>query len=388
MANSITPAGTSRSLFGVSSGDIVTGGTVTAASFIGVGKSLTNINANNIITGNIGVARGGTGNNSFITNAIIFNSNNKLISDNNLLWENNILTINNRDFISDTSNYISSETSRLTDIISYTENILTQQINENIIETNLNVSNYILSTSNELIEYIKSEQENNLIYPATADTLGSVQIGSGIYVNNNGVISLTPEIIYIIPPEVNNYIPTFTTMPGGNYTVCKFTYNPLEGTTFDRDNRNRRVLAVWYKFIDGSGDIEDSVASSNILINNDEGSINQGLRRVKNNGYLEYSGELLTSLELHGDINISPSSIYMRNVEYMPLDSTYLELNCVTDTPTFGNFESGFDINSIFRAYSNWGLTIGFWLKVNLYSSEIIIIEFSNRYIFIVNVGY
>jgi hypothetical protein len=415
MANSITPAGTSRSLFGVASGDIVTGGTVTASSFIGVGKSLTNINANNIITGNIGVARGGTGNNSFITNAIIFNSNNKLVSDNNLSWENNILTINNRDFISDTCNYISSETSRLTDIISYTENILTQQINEDTIETNLNVSNYILSTSNELIEYIKSEQENNIIYPATADTLGSVQIGSGIYVNNNGVISLTPEIIYIIPPEVNNYIPTFTTMPGGNYSVCKFTYNPLIGTTFDRDNLNRRILAVWYNFLDsvnssnilinnnnnissniltinedGSSNIliinEDG--SSNILINNEDGSsnilinneeiINEDLRKIKNKGYLEYSEELLTSLELHGDINISPSSIYMRDVEYMPLDSTYLELNCVSDIPTFGNFENGFDINSIFRTYSNWGLTIGFWLKVNLYSSEIIIIEFSN----------
>jgi len=386
MANSITPGGTSRSVFGVSTGDIITGGSVTASTFIGVGRSITNLSANNITTGNLGVARGGTGNNSFITNGIIFNSNNKLISDNNLLWENNTLTINNRDFISDTSNYIYSETNRLETIINNTENILTQQIRVDIEDKNLNVSNYIFSTSNILIEYIKTEQANNLIYPATESTLGGVQIGSGIYVNKSGVISLTPEIIYITPPIINSYIPPILSIPGSDYTVCKFTYNPLVGTTFDRDNQTRRILPIWYKFIDHTSDggviIRDSgdgiVITSNILINYEVGSVNQGIRRVKNSGYLGYPQDSLTNLELYGDIKISPASISMRNVVYLPLDTTYLELNCVSEVPTYCNFERDFDINNIFRSYSNWGLTISFWLKINLNESEITIIDFNN----------
>ena len=369
MANSITPGGTSRSIFGVSSGDIVTGGSVTAATFIGAGKSITNINANNLTTGNLGVARGGTGNSSFITNALIFNSNNKLYSDNNLSWENNILTINSRDFLSDTSNYVSSEASKLTDRINNTESILIQQISTDIVQTTLDVSNYILTTSNILIDYIREEAANNIIYPATSTTLGSVKIGNGIYVNTNGVISLTPEIIYITPPVIYSSVPPIMPVPRTDYMVCKFTYNPLLGTTFDRDNPSRLILPVWCKFT------EDS---NNILINNEVGAPNRGIRRIKNSGYQGYPENSLTSLELYGDIYISPRNLYMRNVEYMPLDTTYLELNCTSNIATYGNFESGFNINSMFQRYSNWALTIGFWLKVNLYSNEITIIEFSN----------
>ena len=369
MANSITPGGTSRSIFGVSSGDIVTGGSVTAATFIGAGKSITNINANNLTTGNLGVARGGTGNSSFITNALIFNSNNKLYSDNNLSWEDNILTINSRDFLSDTSNYVSSEASKLTDRINNTESILIQQISTDIVQTTLDVSNYILTTSNILIDYIRDEAANNIIYPATSTTLGSVKIGNGIYVNTNGVISLTPEIIYITPPVIYSSVPPILAVPRTDYMVCKFTYNPLLGTTFDRDNPSRLILPVWCKFT------EDS---NNILINNEVGAPNRGIRRIKNSGYQGYPENSLTSLELYGDIYISPRNLYMRNVEYMPLDTTYLELNCTSNIATYGNFESGFNINSMFQRYSNWALTIGFWLKVNLYSNEITIIEFSN----------
>ena len=52
MANSITPAGTSRTLFGIATGDIITGGSITASSFLGVGKDITFINANNITSVN------------------------------------------------------------------------------------------------------------------------------------------------------------------------------------------------------------------------------------------------------------------------------------------------------------------------------------------------
>ena len=288
MANSITPGGTSRSIFGVSSGDIVTGGSVTAATFIGAGKSITNINANNLTTGNLGVARGGTGNSSFITNALIFNSNNKLYSDNNLSWEDNILTINSRDFLSDTSNYVSSEASKLTDRINNTESILIQQISTDIVQTTLDVSNYILTTSNILIDYIREEAANNIIYPATSTTLGSVKIGNGIYVNTNGVISLTPEIIYITPPVIYSSVPPILAVPRTDYMVCKFTYNPLLGTTFDRDNPSRLILPVWCKFT------EDS---NNILINNEVGDPNRGIRRLKNSGYQGYPENSRTRLE-------------------------------------------------------------------------------------------
>ena len=116
MANSITPAVTSRSIFGISTTDIVTGGSVTASAFLGIGKNITNINADNIVVGNIGVSLGGTGNSNFLTNGIVFNTNdNRLSSDRNLLWtaDTKILKINNRDFLSDTSNYVKSTSNNL-----------------------------------------------------------------------------------------------------------------------------------------------------------------------------------------------------------------------------------------------------------------------------------
>ena len=184
MANSITPAGTSRTLFGIATGDIITGGSITASSFLGVGKDITFINANNITSGNIGVSRGGTGNDSFINNALVFNSNNQLISDNNLSWRANVLRINNRDFLSDTSNYVRITSNKLSTLIYSSTDTLAQSITSNISQTNLNTSNYVLSTSNTLIHLIKTEQANNVIFPATTTTLGGVQIGDGLYIND------------------------------------------------------------------------------------------------------------------------------------------------------------------------------------------------------------
>lgn len=392
MANSITPAGTSRSLFGVATGDIVTGGSITGSSFIGAGNNITNLTANNITSGKLVVARGGTGNNSFINNAIVFNRDNQLVSDNNLSWENSILTINNRDFLSDTSNYISSETNKLEGRITNTDSLISEIITTNLKDTNANVSNYIVSTSNILIDYIKTEQANNLIYPATTSTLGGVQIGSGIYVNATGVISLTPEIIDIIPPvvEYNALSPEF--VPSTDYNVYKFIYNSSIGTTFDRGNASRRILPVWCKFTDDSNNL---YVGSRVISIGSNGSnvitvIDDGIRRIKNSGYM---GNILTNLELHGDANVRPFA-NLRNIEYMPLDTTYVEFNYIipepdpllppptTPTlppPSFGRFENDFDVNSMFRAYNNWALTFSLWLKVNRYSGELIIFELSNN---------
>jgi hypothetical protein len=389
MANSITPAGTSRSLFGVSTGDIVTGGSITGASFIGVGNKVTNLVANNITTGRLAVARGGTGNGSFINNAIVFNLNNKLVSDNNLLWENNVLTINNRDFLSDTSNYIQSEALKITESLTNTDSLINDRIIASANETSANVSNYIVSTSNILIEYIMTGQTNSVVSPATTSTLGGVQIGSGIYVNKEGIISLTPEIIYVTPPIIEDTTVSFVELPNTNYNVCKFTYDTSVGATFERDNDSKMILAIWCKFTDDP---------DNLIVEN-------GIRKIKNSGY---QGNLLTRLELYGDTNVRPP-VDARNKEYTPLDTTYLEFNYVAPvvpepdpvdpleplpdplpdpvvptepvvppTPSYGMFENEFDINSVFKMRSNWSLSISLWLKVRSCSGEITIMEFNN----------
>ena len=356
MANSITPGGTSRTIFGITTGDIETSGTITATSLIGEGKNITNINANNIIYGNISLARGGTGNSSFINNTIIYSSNSKLISDANLVWEANVLKINNRDFLSDTSNYVKNTSNNLSNHISKNTDILSQSIisnTNNINKTNLDVSNYVLSTSNTLSYLIKTEKGNSVILPATTNSLGSVQIGdinTGIFINNSGIISVMPEITYAVLPTVNNSTLSFIPIPDTFYNVCKFLYNSSIGTTFDRKNSSLLILPVWYKFI-------------NIVDN-----------KVNNSGFFDS----LTKLELYGDITIAPSIAAQRNIEYTPLDTTYLQLNCTTSTPTYCKFENNFNINNIFRPLTNRCFTISFWLKINLNNNEIVIIEFSN----------
>jgi hypothetical protein len=354
MANSITPGGTSRTIFGITTGDIETSGTLTGSSIIGNGKNITNINANNITYGNISLARGGTGNSIFINNALIFNSNNKLINDTNLLWEANILKINNRDFLSDTSNYVKSTSNNLSNLVNNRTDILSESIISNINNINiknLNVSNYVLSTSNTLSYLIKTERANSVISPATTNKLGGVQIGDGLYINKSGIISVMPEITYAILPTVNNTTLSFIPIPDTFYNVCKFLYNSSIGTTFDRKNSSLLILPIWYKF------------TNNIITN-----------RVNNSGSLG----TLTNLELYGDITIAPSTEAHLNIENTPLNSTYLQLNCTTSIPTFCKFENNFDINKIFRPITNTCFTMSFWLKINFNSNEIIIIEFSN----------
>lgn len=373
MANSITPAGTSRSIFGISTTDIVTGGSVTAAAFLGIGKNITNINADNIVVGNIGVSLGGTGNSNFITNGIVFNTNdNRLSSDRNLLWtaDTKILKINNRDFLSDTSNYVKSTSNNLQLLINNSTNTISEGITSNISITTTNTSNYVLSTSNILIKYIKTEQANNILYPATTRALGSVQIGDGLYVNKKGVVSITPEIISILPPIVKNTTTlSFTQIGGSSYKICKFLYNPEIGTTFDRDNQTTQILPSWYKFS------SNHLTSASLL---DANNSNYTMRTIGNSGFLGNSDDFFTALELYGDTNIKPTSELL-DIEYTPLQSTYLEFNCVSEVASYGKFERNFDINDVFRAQTLSKITISFWLKVNSSSNDIIIIEFTNN---------
>ena len=130
MANSITPSGTSRSVFDISISDIVSSGSITASFFKGSGKDLTNINADKITTGILKLGNGGTGNNSYIDNGILYKNGNNFLTNSNLTWEHSInkLKINGRDFLEDTSNYVKNTSNKLINILNITSNILTENI--------------------------------------------------------------------------------------------------------------------------------------------------------------------------------------------------------------------------------------------------------------------
>jgi hypothetical protein len=102
------------------------------------------------------------------------------------------------------------------------------------------------------------------------------------------------------------------------------------------------------------------------------------MRTIGNSGFLGNSDDFFTALELYGDTNIKPTSELL-DIEYTPLQSTYLEFNCVSEVASYGKFERNFDINDVFRAQTLSKITISFWLKVNSSSSDIIIIEFTNN---------
>ena len=349
MANSITPGGTSRTILGLFTSDIDTSGDITATSFAGSGAKITKLNATNITSGLLSTIYGGTGNNNYANNGLTYYYNNKLVNNTNLQWIGNALIINNRDFQSDTSNYVKNTSNNLINIIYGANNILETQSTNN--------SNYVFTTSNILVNYINTVKTNNVSLPARTNRLGSVKIGDGIYVNKEGAISVMPEIIYMNSPTLNN-LDTSLPIPDTDYKIYKFIYNPLIGTSFDRQNQIANILPIWFQFIDDN------------LTNNS----------IKNNGY---ESNLLTNLELYGATTIKPTPATKINIEYTPLNTTYLEVNGVSGTPTYCKFEADFNLLNIFRANNiyktDWALTISFWLKVNSSNNEIIILDCNNN---------
>jgi hypothetical protein len=361
MANSITPSGTSRNVFDISLSDFETAGTITAGGFIGSGENLTKININNTEK-TLEISKGGTGNYTYNNDGGLIYYNRTLsrfTNDSRLTWDINekILKINNRDFLTDTNNYIKSTSNEVISILNTTSNILSQNISLNINKIN-NVSNYVLSTSNILIKYINAQVNNNSSnVAATKNSLGIVQIGDGIYVNKNGVISTTEEIINTTFPTFVNTMHRFTEVEGLNYKVCKLLYDPSIGTTFDRTNNQTNILPIWYIF-----------SSNNFVYN----SIPQ---KILNIGY---NNNLLRNLELYGNVNIKPN-INNINIEYTPVNTTYLEFDHIAvgfNNPTYCRFENDFNIDNIYKILNV--ITISFWLKINFNNNEITIIEFSN----------
>ena len=103
MTESITPSGTTRTAFSIATNDLEINGDVTASKFIGSGERITNINVDSINRGNaLSKLYGGTNNNIYIHQGIVFNNNslinseNKLTTSSRLRWDNeaNILYIN------------------------------------------------------------------------------------------------------------------------------------------------------------------------------------------------------------------------------------------------------------------------------------------------------
>ncbi len=106
MTESITPSGTTRTAFSIATNDLEINGDVTASKFIGSGERITNINVDSINRGNaLSKLYGGTNNNIYIHQGIVFNNNssinseNKLTTSSRLRWDNqaNILYINGND---------------------------------------------------------------------------------------------------------------------------------------------------------------------------------------------------------------------------------------------------------------------------------------------------
>ena len=359
MANSITPSGTSRNAFELSLTDIISAGSITAKLFKGIGKDLTNINATNITDGLLQLSYGGTGNNAYINNGIIYKtgSGSRLINDSDLTWdpEEKKLKINNRDFVEDTSNYIKNTSNKLIDILNITRNIITQNISLN---TN-NVSNYILSTSNTLAKNINANRNVNNI--ASRVNLGSVIIGDGLYINTRGIISATEEVVIKNTPTIVNSQLQFEPISGVNYKVCKFIYNSSIGATFDRTNGDNK-LAIWY------------ISSSNYLINDNNG------KKIRNNGYFQ-PDTTTTKLNLFGNISIKPENIENLNIEYTPQNTTYLEFNSPDNTTNaYCKFETNFRLNDIYiKPDNNHSITISMWFKINNNNEKITIFEFRTQ---------
>ena len=117
MSDSITPSGTTRTAFSISTNDLEINGDVTAGKFIGSGERITDLNVDSINRGNaLSKSYGGTNNNFYIHQGIVFNNNSSLNNDNKFLtssrirWDNqaNILYINDKNIVQDSSNYVST----------------------------------------------------------------------------------------------------------------------------------------------------------------------------------------------------------------------------------------------------------------------------------------
>jgi hypothetical protein len=328
MSDTITASGNTRESLSISSGDLTINGDFTAVEIYGSGKNIKNINIENIILGTLNKPLskrlGGTGNNIYDDNGIIFNDvsedNNKLNTSYKLKWDKSIntLLINERDFIVDNSNYVI-----------YSSNLLINDIkaSSNVISTN-----------------IKSFIGNNF---ATPSNPGVVKIGEGLFVNNSGVISIFQENINIVPPVILPYI-TQEKILNTEYKKIIFTYNPMRGTTFDNETLIDntviidKILPFWYNFNNSS---DKSINSGNMGNGVDNSIVLYG----QNN-----------------DVIYKPENQKDLYFEYTPLNTSYLYLN--GNDNAYASFKDNVKLEKIYDkggiGGNIEGITICFWFKI------------------------
>ncbi len=327
MSASITPFGTSRSVYSFANSDIEINGNVNANQFIGDGQNITNINIDNINNANVNFNKklikniGGTGNSTYIDKGIVFNNNStdKFDTTSNLYWDynENILYINKKNIVETFSSY-------------------TDKSSNSIIET-------IKNTSNNIIKEIKNTIQSNIfienvqgIPKGSKTNYGIYKVGEGIFVNN-GVLSIAPAPIVIKEPSVEpKLIPSI--IEDTTYEKFIFKYVPNRGTTFEvNDNSILQYHFNFNEITDVNNNIKSiGIQKNNIIINN------------------------ITNVFLEPTIN--------KKYEYTPLDNNYLyfdgELN------SFAQFDSNFNMYNIYSVNlieggPEIGITFSFWFKTH-----------------------
>ena len=335
MSDSITPFGTTRSIFSLATNDLEINGDITASKFIGSGEKLTNITIKSInesiynYNNKLNRSLGGTGNNSYINKGILFNSDEIDISgfdtSSNFIWDNKekTLFINNIDVVKDYSNYI--------------------------LKTSNTISNNIIAASNTIITDIINHIQSNIeiinlngIPKTSTNNYGLVKVGEGLFVNNEGVITIKPQDIIIIRPDVEPNL-TPITIPDTYYEKFIFKYDPDRGTTFDNlDGVRSSVIPYWFNF-----DYNKIINSSNIL----------------STGYYQNVGIVLNN---NIDVQIRPTS--EEKYEYTPLNNNYLYFNGTENS--FAYFHESVDIYDIYNNVlaiggNTVGITLSLWFKID-----------------------
>ena len=340
MSDSITPSGTTRTAFSISTNDLEINGDVTAGKFIGSGERITDLNVDSINRGNaLSKSYGGTNNNFYIHQGIVFNNNSSINNDNKFLtssrirWDNqaNILYINDKDIVQDSSNYVST-----------TSNILLSKIE--------NSSNVIISNILTHIENTLGIDNTNGIQIASTSKAGIIKVGEGLFMSADGFLSINPEIVQIRTPSVVPSIELLNLQQFLVKSVYKkyiFTYNPNLGTTFDYDESIEGIggiLPVWYNFSE--------------IVNTSQ---------INNKGNTTASSNVSSSdkLILYGSALLKPDDPNELKYEYTPLNNNYLYLDGTDGT--YAKISDKCDIQGIYSigglGGNEVGITFAFWFK-------------------------
>ena len=370
MSDSITPFGTTRSVFSLATNDLEINGDITASKFLGSGEKLTNIRINSInqstYNNNEYLLRslGGTGNRSFIDKGILFNNDtySRFESSSNFRWNDTekILLINNKDIVSDYSNYILKTSNVISKNISYTSNIIISNIITHI-QSNIQIIN---------VSGIPRTSTSNY---------GVVKVGEGLFVSEDGVITIKPQDIVIDRPDVEPEL-TPQTIPDSTYEKFIFKYYPDRGTTFDNNLDGTRSSSIPYWFNFNNSKINDS-------------------SNIQSTGYYQTN-----SLILNNNIDVLVKPDISEKYEYTPLNNNYLYFNGTENS--YAYFDSSIDFYDIYQNIkviggATVGITFSFWFKIDekvmqngsiiylsdtnhLYTLEInIILENNNNKIFL-----